>query len=71
MGNLDQAVDALEKAKKRRKEIKKLVEIWVKEYNLVKKEIELLQKQVSSIVREKEYSQFVDTVKLEGPMKFS
>jgi hypothetical protein len=70
MGNLDQTVDALEKAKRRRKEIKKLVETWVKEYNLIKKEIELLQKQVSMIVREKEYSQFVDTVKLEGPMKF-
>jgi hypothetical protein len=70
MTNLEEVMEALEKAKKRRKEIKKLVGVLVKEYDLLKKEIELHQKHVNRLVREKEYSQFLDTVKLEQPLSF-
>lgn len=62
---IDEVMDCLEGAKKRRKEIKKIVETLVKEYNLIKKEIELHQKHLNRLVREKEYSQFLDTVKID------
>ena len=72
MKSLDKSVEtqventlkALERAKRRKSELKTLLEVLQKEYTLIKKEIGIYEEQIEKWMSDKEYSSFLDTIKL-------
>ena len=62
MGN---TLKALERAKRRKSELRSLLEVLQKEYKLVKTEIGLYEERIEKWMSDKEYSAYLDTVKLD------
>lgn len=67
MPSLETTLDALKKARRRKKELKKLIKNLIEQYHLVKREEEMHVKQARALIQEREYSGFTDTIKLGGP----
>ena len=65
MGEFEETLEALEAAKKRRKELKRLMENLMKQYELVKAEIAYYEKRVKALVKESELCGYLDTVNVE------
>ncbi len=70
MGDLDISLKAVEQAVKRKKELKKLIEVLFEEYKLVKVEIELHKERIEKLMAAKEYSAFIDTIELDSSLEF-
>ncbi len=56
---------ALEGARRRKSELKSLLEVLQKEYRLVKTEIGIYEEQVEKWMSDKEYASYLDTLKLD------
>ena len=61
---------ALERAKRRKSELRSLLEVLQKEYKLVKTEIGLYEERIEQWMSDKEYSAYLDTVKLDDSGEF-
>ena len=70
MNDLEESMRALAKAKRRKKELKTQIRALYEEYKLVKTEIKEYQERIEKWISSREYSGFVDTIKLEAPLKF-
>jgi hypothetical protein len=66
MGDLDISLKAVEQAVRRKKELKKLLEVLFEEYKLVKAEIELHKERIEKLMAAKEYSAYLDTIEMES-----
>jgi predicted nucleic acid-binding Zn-ribbon protein len=65
MGEFEDTLAALETAKKRRNQLRRLIENLVRQYKLVKKEITFHENRVEALVKETEFSGYLDTVNVE------
>jgi hypothetical protein len=63
---VENTLRALERARRRRSELKSLLEVLQKEYRLVKTEIGLYEERIEKWMSDKEYSAYLDTIKLDG-----
>ncbi|MBI5249313.1 MAG: hypothetical protein HY912_07445 [Desulfomonile tiedjei] len=70
MGELETVLKAVERARKRKKALKNLMEILFEEYKLVKQEIKLHEECIEKLMSAKEYAAYVDTVELDPSLKF-
>lgn len=70
MGDLDNSLKALEQAARRKKELKRLMEILHEEYKLVKAEIEIHKERIEKLMSAKEYSAYLDTIDLGSSLEF-
>ena len=70
MGELEGALKAVEKARKRKKALRNLIELLFEEYKLVKVEIGRHEAEIEKLMSAKEYSAYVDTVELDPSLKF-
>jgi hypothetical protein len=66
MGDLDISLKAVEQALRRKKELRKLIEILLEEYKLVKVEIEMHKERIEKLMAAKEYSAYLDTIQMES-----
>lgn len=65
MSEFEDTLAALEAAKKRKKDLKRLMANLVEQYKLVKKEIAAHEKRVKALVKETELSGYLDTLKVD------
>ncbi|MBI5570306.1 MAG: hypothetical protein HY914_10215 [Desulfomonile tiedjei] len=65
MGEFEDTVTALEAAKNRRNQLRRLIENLVRQYKLVKKEITLHETRVEALCKETEFCGYLDTVNVE------
>jgi hypothetical protein len=65
MNGLKTALDSLKKAKKRKKDLKRLIKNLIAQYRLVQREEAMHEKRVKTLVREREYSAYLDTIKMD------
>jgi len=70
MKDLDRTLKAVEQARRRKKELKTLIQILYEEYNLVNTEIKLHQERIEKWMSAKEYSAFLDTIKVDTSLEF-
>jgi len=70
MGDLDMVLKAVEQARSRKKELRKLIEVLYEEYKLVKKEIDMHEKHIEKLMSAKEYSAYLDTIQLDTSLEF-
>lgn len=66
MGDLDISLKAVDQALRRKKELKKLIEILLEEYKVVKTEIEMHKERIEKLMAAKEYSAYLDTIEMES-----
>ncbi len=69
MDTVKVSLDALERAKRRRKELKRLIKNLIEQYRLLKKEEDMHTKRARALIQEHEYSGSTDTIKLDEPTK--
>jgi hypothetical protein len=67
MDGLKTTLDSLKRARRRRKDLKRLIKNLIAQYRLVKREEEMHEKRVKTLVREREYSAYLDTIKMDEP----
>lgn len=65
MEDLKASMKALGQARRRKKELKSLLEILYEEYKLVKTEIKLHEKRIEKSMSAHEYSAFLDTTEID------
>jgi hypothetical protein len=70
MEDVENTLKALERARRRRKELKSLLGVLFKEYKLVKKEIKLHEERLEKWMSAKEYAAYLDTIDMDGPPEF-
>jgi ATP sulfurylase len=68
---VENTLKALKRARRRRKELRSLLEILQKEYRLVKIEIGLYEDRIERWMSDKEYSAYLDTIRLDASPEFS
>jgi len=67
MPSLETTLDALERAKRRRKELNRLIKNLIEQYRLVKREQEMHEKRAQALIQEREYSGCMDTIMTDKP----
>jgi hypothetical protein len=67
MDGLKTTLDSLKRARRRRKDLKRLINNLIEQYRLVKREEELHEKRAKILIREREYSAYLDTIKMDKP----
>ena len=70
MEDVENTLKAVEQARRRRKELKSLIGVLSEEYKLVKTEIKLHEERLEKWMTAKEYSAFLDTIKMDVPLDF-
>jgi hypothetical protein len=70
MGELNRSLKAVEQAARRKKELKRLIEVLYDEYKLVKIEMKLHQERIEKLMSAKEYSAFLDTIQIDTSLEF-
>jgi hypothetical protein len=65
MDGLKTTLDSLKRARRRKKDLKRLIKNLIAQYRLVKREEEMYEKRVKTLVREREYSAYLDTIKMD------
>jgi hypothetical protein len=70
MEDVENTLRAVEQARRRRKELKSLLGVLVKEYKLVKNEIKLHEERLEKWMSAKEYAAYLDTIDMDGPLEF-
>jgi hypothetical protein len=68
MSSLETTLDALKKARRRKKDLKRLMKNLIEQYRLVKKEEQMHEKRAEALIQEREYSGYTDTIKLGEPL---
>jgi hypothetical protein len=68
MSSLETTLDALKKARRRKKDLKRLMKNLIEQYRLVKKEEAMHEKRAEALIQEREYSGYTDTIKLGEPL---
>ncbi|MGO9572122.1 MAG: hypothetical protein ACLP5H_31760 [Desulfomonilaceae bacterium] len=69
MDGLQASLDALERARSRKRELKGLIRNLAEQYRLVKEEMEMHKKRAEALIHEHEYVGYLDTTKLDPPRK--
>ena len=69
MEDLEMLLKAFRQSQRRKKELKNLIEILYDEYKLVKTEINVHQKHIEKLMSAKEYSAFLDTIKIDTSLE--
>jgi hypothetical protein len=69
MDNVEKSLRALEQARQRKKDLKRLLGVLYEEYKLVKTEIKLHEKLLENWMAATEYAAFLDTIKIEPVAK--
>ncbi len=67
---VENTLKALERARRRKNELRSLLEVLQKEYKLVKTEIGLYEQRIEKWMSDKEYSAYLDTIKLDAAPEF-
>jgi hypothetical protein len=67
MPSLETTLDALERARHRKKDLKRLMKNLIEQDRLVRKEEEVHTKRARALIQEHEYSGYTDTIKLDEP----
>ena len=62
MLSLKTTLDALERARSRRRELKRLIRNLIEQYRLVKREEEMHKKRAEALLQDREYSAVMDTI---------
>ncbi|MBI5251103.1 MAG: hypothetical protein HY912_16565 [Desulfomonile tiedjei] len=70
MGELEKSLKAIERARRRKRELKSLIEVLFEEYKLVKTEIEMHKEQIEKLMSSKEYSAYLDTIEMDASLEF-
>jgi len=70
MEDVEKTLKAVQQARRRKKELKSLIGVLSEEYKLVKKEIKLHEERLEKWMSAKEYSAFLDTIKMDAPLDF-
>jgi hypothetical protein len=70
MGDLEDSLKAVVQARRRKKELKSLLEVLYEEYNLVKTEIKMHEERIEELMSAKEYSAYLDTIRLDTSLEF-
>lgn len=70
MGELDESLKAVAQARRRKKELRSLLEVLYEEYKLVKTEIKLHEERIEQLMSTKEYSAYLDTIKIDTSLEF-
>ncbi len=71
MGELEYTLKAVEQARRRKRELKNLIEVLFEEYKLVRTEIDMHKKQIEKLMSAKEYSAYLDTIRVDTSIEFS
>ncbi len=67
---VENTLKALKRARRRKDELRSLLEVLQKEYRLVKTEIGLYEERIEKWMSDKEYSAYLDTMKLDAAPEF-
>jgi hypothetical protein len=70
MHSLQATLDALEKARTRKQELKELLKNLTEQCRLVKQEVKMHEKRVEAMMREREYVEYLDTLRLDQQLRF-
>jgi hypothetical protein len=70
MGDLRRSLKSVEQARRRKKELRSLLEVLYEEYKLVKTEIKQHEERIEKLMSAKEYSEYLDTIKIETSLEF-
>lgn len=70
MGDLEKSLKAVEQARRRKRELKGLIEVLYEEYKLIKAEIEMHKENIEKLMSAKEYSAYLDTIKMDTSLEF-
>jgi len=70
MDDVEKTLKAEQQARRRKKELKSLIGVLSEEYKLVKTEIKLHEERLEKWMSAKEYSAFLDTIKMDAPLDF-
>jgi hypothetical protein len=70
MHSLQATLDALEKARTRKQELKDLLRNLTEQCRLVKQEVKMHEKRLEAMMREREYVEYLDTLRLDQQLKF-
>jgi hypothetical protein len=70
MGDLDASLKAAENARRRKRELRRLLEVLYQEYQLVKTEIKLHEAHIEELMSAREYSAYLDTLRLDKSLEF-
>ncbi len=70
MESLDTLLKAVEQARRRKMELKSLMEVLYKEYKHVKTEIEMHERRIEELMSAKEYSAYLDTIRMDTSLEF-
>jgi hypothetical protein len=70
MEKLESSLKAVEQARRRKSELKSLMEVLYKEYKLIKAEIEMHEKRIEELMSAKEYSAYLDTIRIDTSLQF-
>ena len=65
MPSLETTLDALERVRRRKKELKRSIKDLIEQLRLVKREEEMHTKRARALIQEHEYSGSTDTIKLD------
>jgi hypothetical protein len=71
LGELEYTLKAVEQARRRKRELKNLIEVLFEEYKLVRTEIDMHKKQIEKLMSAKEYSAYLDTIRVDTSIEFS
>jgi|GEM_PF-5893297 hypothetical protein len=69
MPTLETTLEDLERARRRKKDLKRQLKNLVEQLRLAKREEEMHTKRARALIQEHEYSGFTDTIKLDEPPK--
>jgi hypothetical protein len=70
MGDLDESLKAVAEARRRKKELRRLLEVLYEQYKLVKTEIKLHEERIENLMSTREYSAYLDTIKIDTSLEF-
>ncbi|HMK36036.1 MAG TPA: hypothetical protein VK463_13270 [Desulfomonilaceae bacterium] len=70
MVDLENTLKAVEQARRRKKELKSLMEALYQEYKLLKTEIKMHQERIEELMSANEYSAYLDTIRMDTSLEF-
>jgi hypothetical protein len=70
MGDLENALKALQEARRRKENLKRQIKALYEQYKKLKAEIELHKQRIENLMSANEYSEFLDTIKIDTSFEF-
>ncbi len=71
MDKVESTLRALEQARRRKTELKTLLGALYHEYKLIKTEIKLHEERLERWMSEREYAEYLDTIKIDDSLEFA